>query len=183
MSEPLLLCAFTTHKGSLWSEEQFEKDYAENHLPRIVLGLGGSNSESGGDARPIRTGLRYKNANPAGARATMLALYTIPDPARMNLLHSADAQALAAEHAAAQVPGDVFVYEKMQTFEGPFLARRAEEGSGAPRSSVQARFVTSIVLEPAEDGHEDADDWYRRQRMCYFFFLLSPSLHRLSVPS
>lgn len=45
--------------------------------------------------------------------------------------------------------------EKIQAFEGP-----ASRGDGA-----RARFVSSIVVEPAADGHEDADDWYRRQHL------------------
>lgn len=139
MSQYPLLAAFTTHKGSLWNEEEFEKDYHENHVPRSV------------NCEAIRTGLRYKNINP-DAPYTMFAAYTIQDPTKMDVPES---RALMEEHADAKIPADVTLYEKTQEFEGQL----PYEGGN------YAKFLTSVRVEPAEGTDEEFDEWYRKQHL------------------
>lgn len=138
MSQHPILTAFTTHKGSLWSEEHFEKDYSENHLPRSV------------SSEAIRTGLRYKNLNP-DAPFTMFAAYTIQDPTKLG---GPEGQALMKEHADAKIPADVALYEKIQDFEGQL-----------PYDGNHARFLTTVRMEPAEGGDDEFDEWYRKQHL------------------
>jgi len=133
-----LTWALTTHKGSIWTEEEFEKDYKENHMPRAVAP----------DGNPF--GVRYKNVEP-DAKYTMLALYEPDDPASLAL---PDVQALMKEQQDAKITFDVALYTNLQRFEGQ-----------EPKTGDYGKILVSVKMEPATGTDAELDDWYRKQHL------------------
>lgn len=134
----LLVYGLTTHRGSSWSQEQFDNDYQTNHMPRALT------------IPSMTTGLRYKNMN-RDAAFTNLALYKATDISQSG--HPTGA-ALSKEHADVGVSSDVVIYEELQRFEGQ-----------VPKTGNQGKILISVKMTPAEGADAEFDEWYRKQHL------------------
>ena len=157
-SHPGLLFVTSRVKDpSQTSDEQFNRMYDEEHLPDVL------NYKH----KVTDLALRYKNTNQESDRA-YLALYPLDD---IEFFASGTLEKLTEDTRHSRTFGGEDIlnlvhfeprpYEKIQTFEGYSPSSNGEDAE----KHQHARTLTCVAMEPAEDGDDDFDEWYRKQHL------------------
>lgn len=153
MTDPGLLFVRSRVHNVTMTDQAFNRFYDEEHLGDVLKW----------EQRFTDLALRYKSIN-AGDNFPYLALYPVHD---CSFFTWGEHQRMANATRKVRFLDGVDIldyveyeprqYRRVQTFEG--------QESTECKARGRARTLICVVIEPAEDDHEEFDKWYRKQHL------------------
>jgi len=147
MPTPGLLYALSKIKDPSLSEDNYNDWYSNHHIHHVV------------DAGLADLAIRYKNTNP-NAKWPYLAIYRMPDVAKMQ--DEKVMGAIASKHDL--IPNGQTWMEALEADIRPFVLLQKFEGQ-VPKEGPRGKALRTVLVEPAEGGDEEFDEWYRKQHL------------------